>query len=129
MIEIKATLELSTETMKMLSNLADAINKLNNLSPAAQETAKAPIASAEEGFTVAPAAVLPTTKTVSGVPVTPVTLDFDKLAAAAMPILDAQGNKVIYDLLHSFGVDALINLPKEKYNEFADGLRRLGAKI
>ncbi len=54
---------------------------------------------------------------------------FDQLAAAATPLIDAGKQMELVNLLSQFGVQALTQLPKEKYNEFAAGLQKLGAKI
>ena len=53
----------------------------------------------------------------------------DDLAKAAIPLMDAGGQRVLVDLLSQFGVTTLPQLPKEQYGAFATALRGLGAKI
>ncbi len=59
----------------------------------------------------------------------PPTYAFDDLARAASTLMDAGKQQELVGLLGSFGVQALTQLPKERYGEFATALRGLGAKI
>lgn len=69
-------------------------------------------------------------------PVTPAPLptaassySMDQLAVAATQLMDAGKRNELLQLLASFGVNALTELPKEQYGNFATQLRGLGAKI
>lgn len=53
----------------------------------------------------------------------------DQLAVAATQLMDAGKRNELLQLLASFGVNALTELPKEQYGNFATQLRGLGAKI
>jgi len=53
----------------------------------------------------------------------------EQLAVAATPLIDGGKRQELVDLLSAFGVQALTQLPKERYGEFATALRQLGAKI
>lgn len=53
----------------------------------------------------------------------------EQLAVAATPLIDAGRQHELVALLAQFGVQALTQLPKERYGEFATALRGLGAKI
>ncbi len=59
----------------------------------------------------------------------PPTYAFDDLARAASTLMDAGKQQELVGLLGSFGVQALTQLPKERYGEFATALRGLGAQI
>lgn len=54
----------------------------------------------------------------------------DDLARAAAPLMDSGvGQIALQQLLASFGVVALPELPQERYAEFAAALREMGAQI
>lgn len=53
----------------------------------------------------------------------------NQLALAASQLIDSGRIKEVQQLLASFGIQALIHLPKEQYGAFATQLRGLGAKI
>lgn len=63
------------------------------------------------------------------VPTSAKTYTRDELAMAAIPIMDAGGQQALMDLLHTFGVNALTELPEAHYGAFATALRGMGAKI
>ena len=53
----------------------------------------------------------------------------DQLAVAATQLVDKGQRLELVKLLHSFGVPALTELPKELYGNFATQLRAMGAKL
>jgi hypothetical protein len=57
------------------------------------------------------------------------TYTMEQLAVAATHLVDAGRRSELVSLLQTFGVQALIALPKEQYGAFATQLRALGAKI
>ncbi|WP_212958834.1 hypothetical protein [Paenibacillus albilobatus] len=63
------------------------------------------------------------------VPTAQPTYSVDQLAVAATPLVDAGRGGELIQLLQHFGVQALNQLPPERYGEFATALRGLGAKI
>lgn len=70
----------------------------------------------------------------TAVPVTPVSTTvreyaLDDLASAAMTLMDKGMQPQLQELLRSFGVEAMPQLPKEQYGAFATVLRGLGAQI
>lgn len=73
------------------------------------------------------AAPLPTAA--AAVPVAPQTYTVEQLAVAATQLMDAGRQSDLMALLSSFGVQALTQLPKEQYGNFATQLRAMGAKI
>jgi hypothetical protein len=53
--------------------------------------------------------------------------DFNQLATATMQLQQAGHN--IFELFQQFSIQALNQLPKERYGEYAAALRQRGAKI
>lgn len=63
------------------------------------------------------------------VPTSAPTYTFDQLAVAATQLMDAGRMADLQQLLSSFGVQALMELPETQFGAFATKLRELGAKI
>ncbi|MGG3383057.1 hypothetical protein [Heyndrickxia faecalis] len=63
------------------------------------------------------------------VPTQAPTYTMDQLAVAATQLMDSGRQQELLDLLASFGIQALTQLPKDQYGAFATKLRELGAKI
>lgn len=63
------------------------------------------------------------------VPTSAPTYSFDQLAVAATQLMDAGRMADLQQLLSSFGVQALMELPETQFGAFATKLRELGAKI
>ena len=59
----------------------------------------------------------------------PIPYTLEQLALAAAPLIDAGKGKELTDIVQSFGVVSLQQLPSEKYGEFATAIRGLGAQI
>ncbi|EFM10140.1 hypothetical protein PaecuDRAFT_3099 [Paenibacillus curdlanolyticus YK9] len=59
----------------------------------------------------------------------PTSYTMEQLAVAATPLMDAGRQAEVVQLLQSFGAQALTQLPKERYGEFATALRAMGAQI
>lgn len=53
----------------------------------------------------------------------------EDLSRAATPLMDAGRQQELTNLLTSFGVQSLTQLPKEQYGAFATALRQMGARI
>ena len=53
----------------------------------------------------------------------------DQIMAAGATLMDAGKANELMNLLHSFGVQAVMDLKPEQLGAFATGLRELGAKI
>lgn len=53
----------------------------------------------------------------------------EQLQTAIAPLLDAGKVQQIQQLVQSFGVATLMDIPKERYGEFANGLRSLGGVL
>lgn len=93
-----------------------------------------PFASGNPGpVPVSPAAV-PVTQPVgtpAQVPVTaaPQAYTFDQLSLATANLCTAGKQPEVHSLLQKFGVEALWNLPKDKYGDYATALRAIGGVI
>ncbi len=98
--------------------------------------------------TQAPIQQVPVTQPVQQMPVIPPaqhlptatkTYDVNELSLASRPIVEAGRQEELLNFLHSFtfiatdgtikNVQSIMDLPKEKYGEFATGLRQMGGKI
>lgn len=53
----------------------------------------------------------------------------EQLQTAIAPLLDAGKVQQIQALVQSFGVNTLMDIPQERYGEFANGLRALGGVL
>lgn len=72
----------------------------------------------------------PNYSTPSGaVPTVQTTYTMEQLAVAATPLMDAGRHAEVVQLLQQFGAQALTQLPKERYGDFATALRSMGAQI
>lgn len=79
----------------------------------------APVSNAPAGNYAAP-----------GVPLAqPPQYTFDQIMAAGAMLMDAGKVNELMSLLHSFGVQAVMDLKQEQLGAFATALRNLGAKI
>ena len=96
--------------------------KPENTPPAVPDTPPVPVTSAAAAPAPAPA---PAPDPIPSVPAP--TLEQLSTAGAALMTSGKMGD--LRNLLLSFNVQALTQLPSEKYGEFAEGLRKLGANI
>lgn len=53
----------------------------------------------------------------------------DELLAATAPLMDAGKIAELQALMQKFGVPSMMDIPEEKYGEFATALRELGAEL
>lgn len=63
------------------------------------------------------------------VPTSTQTYTLEQLSVAATPLMDAGRQPELFALLGQFGVQSLMQLPKEQYGAFATALRGMGARI
>lgn len=54
---------------------------------------------------------------------------YDQLAVAAAGLMNAGKGQQLHNILQNFGVQAMTELPKERYGEFATAIRAEGAVI
>ncbi len=136
MLEVKIIIE-ATELANAINNLAAAMGgakhpiSAQTAVPAAQTTAPAAQAAAPATQqTAAPASAAPMNYPAPGVPLAqPPKYTVDQIMAAGAMLMDAGKVNELMNLLHSFGVQAVMDLKPEQLGAFATALRELGAKI
>lgn len=112
MLELKITLEAS-ELATAINNLATAIAN------------KPPCGSKQTEETKQEIAV-----TTPNLPLSqPPTYTTEQIMAAGATLIDAGKINELMELLHSFGVQAVMDLKPEQLGAFATAMRELGAKI
>lgn len=123
MFEVKVTIE-APELASAINNLAAAIS--GSAKPAVAATA--PVAQ-----TAAPAPVAtnaPVSYPAPNVPLAqPPKYTVDQIMAAGATLMDAGKVNELMNLLHSFGVQAVMDLKPEQLGAFATAMRELGAQI
>ena len=96
--------------------------------PAANPTmATAPTSGTVDAASAVPAAA--EQSVVPAVPTTEHTYTRDELSRAAMTLMDKGMQVQLQQLIQSYGVASLVDLPAEQYGNFATALRGLGAQI
>ena len=137
MLEMKLTIE-APELANALNNLAAALGArpfpTAQQAPAAASTQPQPVVPQQAP---APAAPMPAPATtaqpntpVAGVPLAqPPKYTVDQIMAAGAQLMDAGKVNDLMNLLHSFGVQAVMDLKPEQLGAFATALRDMGAKI
>lgn len=138
MLEIKVTIE-ATEIANAIHNLAAAMAAKGVVTPPAPATAIQQVTPAPATPPLAPVppvqaspapAPTPTAVPVAGVPVAPApTYTVEQIMAAGATLMDAGKANELVSLLHSFGVQAVMDLKPEQLGMFATKMRELGAKI
>ncbi len=124
-------------TLTLTVDSAELAKQLVDLAAGTTAPAPKPVVAASPQQPVAPVSApvypVPMPAPVAAPPAAPTALPptyaFDDLARAASTLMDAGKQQELVGLLGSFGVQALTQLPKDRYGEFATALRGLGAKI
>lgn len=88
---------------------------------------QAPVPTTPQPIPQAPVPTVPQTM----VPTTAVAQEYtyDQLAVAAAGLMNAGKGQQLHNILQNFGVQAMTELPKERYGEFATAIRAEGAVI
>ena len=124
--------------MKLTIEAPELANALNNLAAALVVPQQAPAAPVQQPMPApAPVAPMPAPATtaqpntpVAGVPLAqPPKYTVDQIMAAGAQLMDAGKVNDLMNLLHSFGVQAVMDLKPEQLGAFATALRDMGAKI
>lgn len=104
---------------------------LPSASPVAQAPIIAPPQAAAVPTATAPVPTAPAAapQAPTSVPTTAPTYTMEQLGVAAGPLVDAGRGPELTTWLQQHGAQALTQLPKEMYGEFATFLRSLGARI
>lgn len=101
----------------------EAVNEKTIQRPAAPVTPSAPVTPA---MPASLAQDMPATPTV---PTSAPSYTRDDLSRAAMTLMDKGMQTQLQQLIQSYGVASLVDLPAEQYGNFATALRGLGAQI
>lgn len=138
-----------------LDNLANAIFALANaagnskeetqmdaakVAPAVQQAVTPAETAAQTTTTVQNVQPVPTTQATPTAPATPTvspvptatattTYSMEQLAVAATGLIDAGKMQDVQNTLASLGAQTLMDLPQEKYGEFASAIKAIGAVI
>ena len=143
MLEVKVTIT-APELSEAINNLAAAIGgKAAQSAPATTPVAQQiPTPVSAEPVTLqmpvqtvpmaapAPVANAPVSYPVPSVPLAPPPqYTVDQIMAAGATLMDAGKVNELMNLLHSFGVQAVMDLKPEQLGAFATAMRELGAKI
>lgn len=128
MLEIKITIE-APEIVSAINNLAASM--AGSVSPPATLAQTAPASADEPTADPAPVATHASAAVpVANVPVAqPPQYTREQIMAAGAVLMDAGKPQELINLLHSFGVQAVMDLKPEQLGPFATKLRELGAKI
>ena len=142
-MEITMTITVSAETAVKIAELLSKSGKVN--STASPAVSAAPVQNAPQAITSPAqqysAPVQTSSVTQFSVPVqqtTPIqqtapTADpaytLPQLQVACAPLMDAGKGAQLQQLVQSFGVVSLMELPPERYGEFANGVRSLGGVL
>ena len=134
MLEVKVTI-VAPELTEAINNLAAAISGKAPQPPISESTSMPapnsptpmPAPNSPTPMPVAP--VQPTTP-IAGVPLAGAPqFTVDQIMAAGATLMDAGRVEDLMNLLHSFGVQAVMDLKPEQLGAFATEMRKLGAVI
>ena len=121
MLEVKVTVSMP-EVAEAINNLAAALSNKSTAPKAQPAPAPAPVAPQPQP-TPAPAPV-------SSVPLASAPqFTVDQIMNAGAALMDAGKIEDLMNLLHSFGVQAVMELKPEQLGAFATEMRKLGAAI
>lgn len=155
MLEAKIIIEIPG-LAEALNNLATALSGAKNItySMAAPQRDDAPVNAAatttapsipvQSTAPAVPASAVPVQQSAPAAPVAPAPVNFpapsvplaeppkytvDQIMAAGASLMDAGKVNDLLNLLHSFGVQAVMDLKPEQLGAFATEMRKLGAKL
>lgn len=114
--------------VKMPDNLSPAVSQFIGQQPTASQTpvpTPMPQTPVQTPQVVAPTALTQQAPVQTQIP----TYTQQDLALAATQLMDSGKQADVLNLIASFGVQALTQLPQEQFGNFATALRTLGAKI
>ena len=96
---------------------------------AAPVTPAAPVPPAPAAAPTAPTAPTQNAPTAPAVPTSAPSYTRDDLSRAAMTLMDKGMQAQLQQLIQSYGVNSLVELPQDQYGKFATALREMGAQI
>lgn len=135
MLEARITIE-APELANAINNLAAALGGMKTApipQPTPVQATQAPVAPPVQPAPMpgpAPVANAPVNYPAPNVPLAqPPKYTVDQIMAAGATLMDAGKVNELMNLLHSFGVQAVMDLKPEQLGAFATALREMGAQI
>lgn len=129
-VNLKITLEETPALLNCLAAFSESLQRVNAFvnEPIAQPIAPAPAAPAPVQAPAAqPAPAAPAQTAVPAAPARVYTLP--ELQAACAPLMDQGKLTELQQVVASFGVNSLLDIPEARYGELATKLRELGARL
>lgn len=128
-VNLKITLEETPALLNCLAAFSESLQRvnasINEPAPVAQPVASAP--APVQAPAVQPAPVAPAQTAVPAAPARVYTLP--ELQAACAPLMDQGKLNELQQVVASFGVSSLLDIPAARYGELATKLRELGARL
>ena len=119
--------EMKAVARELLKN--EALTEKTVPQPAAPATPAVPTAPVAPAAPTPPAAPVQVTPAAPAVPTSAPSYTRDDLSRAAMTLMDKGMQAQLQQLVQSYGVNSLVELPPEQYGNFATALRGMGAQI
>lgn len=131
-VNLKITLEETPALINCLAAFSESLQRVNAIvnepAPVAQPVAPAPAAPAPvQAPVLQPAPAAPIQTAVLAAPARVYTLP--ELQAACAPLMDQGKLNELQQVVASFGVSSLLDIPAARYGELATKLRELGARL
>lgn len=128
-VNLKITLEETPALLNCLAAFSESLQRVNAIinepAPAALPVAPAPVP--VQAPVVQPATAAPAQTAVPAAPARVYTLP--ELQAACAPLMDQGKLNELQQVVASFGVSSLLDIPAARYGELATKLRELGARL
>lgn len=119
--------EMKAVARELLKN--EALTEKTVPQPAVPATPAVPTAPVAPAAPTPPAAPVQVTPAAPAVPTSAPSYTRDDLSRAAMTLMDKGMQAQLQQLVQSYGVNSLVELPPEQYGNFATALRGMGAQI
>lgn len=128
-VNLKITLEETPALLNCLAAFSESLHRVNAIinepAPIAQPAPAAP--APVQAPAVQPAPVAPAQPAIPAAPARVYTLP--ELQAACAPLMDQGKLTELQQVVASFGVSSLLDIPAARYGELATKLRELGARL
>ena len=128
-VNLKITLEETPALLNCLAAFSESLHRvkaiINEPAPIAQPAPAAP--APVQAPAVQPAPVAPAQPAIPAAPARVYTLP--ELQAACAPLMDQGKLTELQQVVASFGVSSLLDIPAARYGELATKLRELGARL
>ena len=128
-VNLKITLEETPALINCLAAFSESLQRVNAIinEPAPVAQPVAPAQAPVQAPVVQPAPAAPAQTAVPAAPARVYTLP--ELQAACAPLMDQGKLNELQQVVASFGVSSLLDIPAARYGELATKLRELGARL